>query len=113
MIGSENVFKVSSHLLDPLGRYAAVIGDHEEGKFLILSFYSPSLDTQIKDFILNHIYKLLADMDETLPDFLIIGGDSNTVLSSLDKEGGTNKPKPGAINAFTSLTERFNLQNSF
>ena len=43
VIGSENIFKVSSHILDPLGRYAAVIGDHEEGKFLILSFTAPLL----------------------------------------------------------------------
>ena len=44
VIKSEEDFIVHRYFTDPLGRYVGVIGDHEEGKFLILSFYSPSIE---------------------------------------------------------------------
>ena len=44
VIKSEEDFTVHRYFKDPLGRYVGVIGDHEEGKFLILSFYSPSIE---------------------------------------------------------------------
>ena len=38
---------------DPEGRFIGIIGDHEEGKFLFLSFYAPSVAREILDFVIN------------------------------------------------------------
>ena len=93
VIRDEETFKVHQCINDPQGRYVAVVGDHEEGKFLILSFYSPSVENEIKNFVINSICTQLTSMDVDLPQFLIIGGDSNTVFSNLDKEGGNPRLK--------------------
>ena len=60
IIKNEEVFKVHRYFLDPLGRYVGIVGDHEEGKFLILSFYSPSIGNEIKIFVINSLIKLVA-----------------------------------------------------
>ena len=51
IIGNDQVFKVHTQFSDPEGRFVGVIGDHEDGQFLILSFYSPSIESEIKDFL--------------------------------------------------------------
>ena len=56
VIRNEETFKVNHSFIDPDGRYVGLVGDHEEGQFLVLGFYSPYLDQSIKDFILNKIY---------------------------------------------------------
>ena len=58
VVGSSEVFKVLHSFHDPQGRYTGIIGDHEEGKFLILSFYSPSVAREIRDFVIKNIYEL-------------------------------------------------------
>ena len=113
VIRSDETFKVLSSFHDPLGRYVGVIGDHEEGKFLVLSFYSPSISREIRDFIINSIYTQLDNLGQSLPQFLILGGDSNTVFSQLDKQGGNPHLKLEAINAFDQLKERFALFDSY
>ena len=113
VIRSEETFKVLSSFHDPLGRYVGVIGDHEDGKFLVLSFYSPSISREIKDFIINSIYKQLDNLGQDLPQFLILGGDSNTAFSQLDKQGGNQNLKTEAINAFDQLKQRFSLFDSY
>ena len=113
MIRSEDTFKVLSSFHDPLGRYVGVIGDHEDGKFLVLSFYSPSISREIRDFIINDIYTQLDNLGQDLPQFLILGGDSNTVFSQLDKQGGNSNLKTEAINAFDQLKQRFALFDSY
>ena len=55
IVRSEDIFKVLHHFEDPLGRYVGMIGDHKDGKFLVLSFYSPSLSKEIKKFIIKKI----------------------------------------------------------
>ena len=47
IVKNEDCFKVHHYFLDPLGRYAGIVGDHEDGKFLVLSFYSPSIELEI------------------------------------------------------------------
>ena len=113
VIRSDDTFKVSSRFHDPLGRYVGVIGDHEDGKFLVLSFYSPSISREIRDFIIDSIYKQLENLGLDLPQFLILGGDSNTVFSPLDKQGGNPNLKLEAINAFGQLKQRFALFDSY
>ena len=103
IVKNEEVFKVHKYFLDPLGRYAGVVGDHEDGKFLILSFYSPSVEKEIKDFVIDKLCTQLTSMGEDMPEFIILGGDTNTVFSRLDKQGGTPKLKCQAINAFEEL----------
>ena len=113
IVRNEECFKVHHCFLDPLGRYVGIVGDHEDGKFLVISFYSPSVESEIKNFVLNHIYAQLMEMDEELPQFLLIGGDTNTVFSRLDKEGGSQQLKHQAINAFQTLQTRFSLFDSY
>ena len=55
----------------------------------------------------------LNDMGEDLPQFLVVGGDTNTVFSKLDKEGGNSNLKYQAINAFETLKEKFKIFDSF
>ena len=88
IVRSEECFKVHHYFVDPLGRYVGIVGDHEDGKFLVLSFYSPSIELEIKNFVINHIYAQLIELGQDLPQFLVLGGDTNTVFSKLDKEGG-------------------------
>ena len=113
VIRSDETFKVLSSFQDPLGRYVGVIGDHEDGKFLVISFYSPSISREIRDFIINTIYSQLESLGQEIPQFLILGGDSNTVFSQLDKQGGNNCLKIEAINAFDQLKQRFALFDSY
>ena len=63
--------------------------------------------------MIDHIYAQLINMGEDLPEFLILGGDSNTVFSNLDKQGGNNNLKHQAINAFDTLKIKFKLFDSF
>jgi hypothetical protein len=63
VIKNEDSFKVHQCFNDPQGRFVGVVGDHEEGKFLILSFYSPSVENEIKDFVVNSICAQLTSMD--------------------------------------------------
>ena len=107
IIRSNDTFNVLESFSDPLGRYIGVIGDHEEGRFLVLSFYSPSVSREIQDFVINSIYSQLESMGQGLPQFLILGGDTNTVFSQLDKKGGNPNLKLEAINAFDQLKQRF------
>ena len=113
IVRDQNVFNVHHHFNDPHGRYVGIVGDHEDGKFLVLSFYSPSIEREIKQFVIDHIYAQLINMGEDLPEFLILGGDSNTVFSNLDKQGGNNNLKHQAINAFDTLKIKFKLFDSF
>ena len=48
-----------------------------------------------------------------LYQFTVLGGDTNTTFSSIDKEGGSDRQKHGAINSFLGLNNRFNLQDIF
>ena len=100
IVKNNETFNVLHQFKDPLGRYVGIIGDHEEGKFLVLSFYSPSIAREIKDFVINQIYTKLNDLGEDLPQFILCGGDTNTVFSSLDKQGGNQTFKHEAIHAF-------------
>ena len=113
IIKNEDSFKVHQCFHDPLGRYVGVVGDHEEGKFLILSFYSPSVENEIKDFVINSICAQLTAMNSDLPQFLVLGGDTNTVFSNLDKEGGNQNLKQQAINAFQTMNQKFGLFDPF
>ena len=113
IVKCQDTFKVHRCFDDPLGRYIGIIGDHEEGKFLVLSFYSPSIDNEIKKFVIDHIYKQLNDLGEDLPEFLILGGDSNTVFCNLDKEGGNQHFKHQAINSFETLKNKFKVFDTF
>ena len=88
VVRNSEVFKVLQSFHDPQGRFTGIIGDHEEGKFLILSFYSPSVAREIRDFVIKYIYEQLESLGQDLPQFLILGGDTNTPFSQLDKQGG-------------------------
>ena len=81
IIRNEDSFKVLHSFNDPQGRYIGVIGDHEDGKFLILSFYSPSVAREIRDFVINHIYTQLVNLGVDLPQFLILGGIPKPLLA--------------------------------
>ena len=48
-----------------------------------------------------------------MPQFLILGGDTNTPFSQLDKQGGNANLKTEAIVAFDQLKQRFSLFDSF
>ena len=113
IVGSEETFKVLHHFEDPLGRYVGIIGDHEEGKFLIISFYSPSVNKDIKDFVLHDLYRRIEALGEDIPQFLIVGGDTNTPLGLLDKQGGNRVLKHDAIDAFGQLQQRFSLTDIY
>ena len=113
VVRNSEVFKVHRSFHDPLGRYVGIIGDHEEGKFLVLSFYSPSISREIRDFVINHIYQQLINLGQDLPQFLVIGGDTNTPFNQLDKQGGNTNFKQEAILAFETLKQRFALFDSF
>ena len=113
IIRSNDTFNVLESFSDPLGRYIGVIGDHEDGRFLVLSFYSPSVSREIQDFVINSIYSQLESMGQGLPQFLILGGDTNTVFSQLDKKGGNPNLKLEAINAFDQLKQRFSIFDSY
>ena len=78
-----------------------------------MSFYSPSIAKEIKEFVLGHVYSYLEDLGEELPEFLLVGGDTNTVFEKLDKEGGNLDYKHEAINAFQQVMQRFSLVDSY
>ena len=90
-----------------------VIGDHEEGQFLLLSFYSPYVENEIRDFVINEIYQTLTNLGQQLPQFLIIGGDTNTVFAPIDKKGGVPHYKYNAINAYNTLANKFSLIDTY
>ena len=113
VIRNNENFNVLNTFKDPEGRYVGVIGDHEEGKFLVLSFYSPSVSKEIKSFVIDHIYAQLTNLGEELPEFILMGGDTNTPFSVLDKEGGNSGLKNEAIQAFEQLKDRLSLLDSF
>ena len=113
IVRNKDTFNVHHHFEDPLGRFVGIVGDHEEGKFLVLSFYSPSVEKEIKDFAINHIYSHLINMGEDLPQFLIVGGDTNTVFSNLGKQGGNLNLKYEAINAFDQIKQRFSMFDAY
>ena len=96
IIKNDEIFKVQHQFIDPRGRYTAVIGDHEEGRFLVISYYAPSVDAEIKCFI-NELSEQLSNLGSEMPEFVIAGGDTNTVFSHLDKEGGLDRLKYNAI----------------
>ena len=74
IVRDEEVFKVHHYFIDPGGRYVGVVGDHEEGKFLVISFYSPSVENEIKNFVIDHLCAKLHNMGEDIPEFLILEG---------------------------------------
>ena len=113
VVRDKETFNVQHTFNDPEGRYIGIIGDHEEGKFLVLSFYSPSVAREIRDFVINRIYEQLINLGEDLPQFQIVGGDTNTPFSTLDKTGGNLNLKHVAINAFDKFKQRFSLFDSF
>ena len=49
------------------------------------------------------IYEQLESLGQDLPQFLILGGDTNTPFSQLDKQGGNANLKTEAIVAFDQL----------
>ena len=100
------------HFIDPGGRYVAVIGDHEESSFLILSLYSPTIEAQIKLFV-EELGEKLSKLGSKMPEFIIAGGDTNTVFSLIDKEGGSSALKHKAIHAFEDFKTRFDLIDTF
>jgi len=55
IVRNEESFKVDHIFKDPRGRYVGIMGDHEDARFLILSFYSPSVDNDIKHFVTNEL----------------------------------------------------------
>ena len=113
IVKNEEVFKVHHFFIDPGGRYVGIVGDHEEGKFLIVSFYSPSVENEIKNFVINHLCVKLHEMGVDMPEFIILGGDTNTVISHLDKQGGSKSLKSNAINAFDDLKTQFSLFDTY
>ena len=54
IVKNPEIFQVHHYFLDPLGRYVGIVGDHLDGKFLVLSFYSPSVENEIKSFVVDH-----------------------------------------------------------
>ena len=102
-------------LSDPLGRFIGILGDHEDSRFFVGSFYCPSIDNEIKNFINNDIYKMIQSLEDKnqLPQFIVLAGDTNTPFSYKDKHGGSTKLKQGAINSFLGLQERFDLQDIY
>ena len=113
IVKNEEVFKVHHYFIDPGGRYVGIVGDHEEGKFLVVSFYSPSVENEIKNFVINNLCVKLHEMGVDMPEFFILGGDTNTVFSHLDKQGGSNILKSNAINAFEDLKTQFSLFDTY
>ena len=103
VIRDEESFTVRHSFIDPEGRYVGLVGDHEDSQFLLLSFYSPYVDREIKDFVMSKIYETLNSLGEQLPEFVVLGGDTNTVFSNLDKEGGNITFKRQAINAYSHI----------
>lgn len=63
--------------------------------------------------MINHIYQQLIDLEQELPQFFILGGDTNTPFSQLDKQEGNANFKQEAIVAFETLKNRFALFDSF
>ena len=55
----------------------------------------------------------MLNMGADLPQFLVCGGDTNTVFTNLDKQGGNNIFKNQAINAFETLKDKFNIFDTF
>ena len=48
-----------------------------------------------------------------MPEFIIAGGDTNTVFSLIDKEGGSSALKHKAIHAFEDFKTRYDLIDTF
>lgn len=115
IIRNNDKFRVDNVIKDPLGRFVAVTGDHEEGRFLISSFYCPSQNNDIKKFVEDDLIGMISSLeqDNCLPQYLVIAGDTNTPLTLKDKEGGSKVLKQGAINSFLGMQEKYNLQDIF
>ena len=113
IIRNNDKFRVDNVIKDPQGRFVAILGDHEEGRFLVSSFYCPSQNNDIKRFIEDEIIQMISSLEENnkLPEFCILGGDTNTAFSNKDKEGGLNVLKQAALTSFLGLQDRFNLQD--
>ena len=55
----------------------------------------------------------LSELGEDLPEFIVLGGDTNTVFSSMDKIGGCSNLKVNAIQSFENLKTRFDLIDTY
>ena len=113
VVKCEESFKVDHVFKDPKGRYVGIMGDHEDARFLVLSFYSPSIDNEIREFVSEELITKLHELGKDLPEFLIVGGDTNTVFSAKDKIGGSKAFKTNAIQSFNNMKSRFDLFDSF
>ena len=49
------------------------------------------------------------NLNITVPEFIVMGGDFNTPLERIDKKGGNPTLKQSAINEIKSMKERFGL----
>ena len=49
VVRCNETFNVHHTFKDPEGKFIGIIGDHEEGKFLVSSFYSPSVAREIRE----------------------------------------------------------------
>ena len=89
VVRSNDNFNVLHSFSDPEGRYIGIIGDHEEGKFLVLSFYSSSIAREIRDSVIDRIYAQLINLGEELPQFLLVGGIQTRSSNPWTKKDGT------------------------
>ena len=63
IIRNNNKFRVDNVIKDPLGRFISVLGDHEEGRFLITCMYCPSQNNVIKLFTNEDISNIFSPLE--------------------------------------------------
>lgn len=101
-------FKVEKCIPDTQGRFIILKVVFEERAFVFVNIYAPNDVAQQTTFF----NKLSKQLEEFAQDTIIIGGDFNCALTSLDKKGGNLITKKSAvIKEINALYDLYNLSD--
>ena len=101
-------FKVEKCIPDTQGRFIILKVVFEEKAFVFVNIYAPNDIAQQSTFF----NKLNKQLKEFAQDTIIIGGDFNCALTSLDKKGGNLITKKTAvIKEINALCDLYNLND--
>ena len=95
---------------DISGRVLFLKIKHEEEFVYVLNIYSPNLETQQIQFY-RQLNRFMERKGLSSSDNIIIGGDWNTVLDTLDKKGGQDRLKEKVISEIHTLMDYFEIND--
>ena len=84
-------FKIEDSKIDSQGRFIFVKLEIDGEKFILLNIYGPTKQSEKQSFF-SKIANNFVELDISINDKLVLGGDFNVIFdSSIDKKGGREK----------------------